>query len=88
MKIRDGFVLREVAGTFVIISTGSENLDFKGVITVNEVGALIWKGVEAGKSKDEIVEKILSEYDVQKEVASADMDEFLEQLISKNIIEK
>ena len=88
MKIRDGFVLREVAGTFVIISTGSENLDFKGVITVNEVGALIWKGVEAGKSKDEIVEKILSEYDVLKEVASADMDEFLEQLISKNIIEK
>lgn len=87
MRIKDGFVLREVAGTFVIISTGSENLDFKGVITVNEVGALIWKGVEAGKSKDEIVEKILSEYDVQKEVASADMDEFLEQLISKNIIE-
>ena len=87
MRIRDGYVLREVAGTFVIISTGSENLDFKGVITVNEVGALIWKGVEAGKSKDEIVEKILSEYDVQKEVASADMDEFLEQLISKNIIE-
>lgn len=86
MRIRDGYVLREVAGTFVIISTGSENLDFKGVITVNEVGALIWKGVEAGKSKDEIVDKILSEYDVQKEIASADMDEFLEQLISKNII--
>lgn len=86
MRIRDGFVLREVAGTFVIISTGSENLDFKGVITVNEVGALIWKGVEAGKSKDEILEKILSEYDVQKEIASTDMDEFLEQLISKNII--
>lgn len=87
MKIRDGFILREVAGTFVIISTGAESLDFKGVITVNEVGALIWRGVEAGKSKDEIVDKILSEYDVQREVAATDCDEFLEQLISKNIIE-
>ena len=88
MKIRDGFILREVAGTFVIVSTGDDSLDFKGVITVNEVGALIWKGVEAGKSKEEIVDKILSEYDVQKEIAAADCDEFLQQLISKNIIEE
>ena len=88
MKIKEGFILREVAGTFVIISTGSDNLDFKGVITVNEVGALIWKGVESGKSKEEIIEKILSEYDVQRDIAVADCDEFLEQLISKGIIEE
>lgn len=88
MKIRDGFILREVAGTFVIITAGNADLDFKGVITVNEVGALIWKGVEAGKTKDEIVDKILSEYDVQRDTASADCDEFLQQLISKNIIEE
>ncbi len=88
MKIREGFILREVAGTFVIISSGDDNLDFKGVITVNEVGALIWKGVEAGLSKEEIVEKILLEYDVTKEIASTDCEEFLEQLISKNIIER
>ncbi len=88
MKIKEGFILREVAGTFVIISSGDDNLDFKGVITVNEVGAFIWKGVEAGFSKEEIVEKILSEYDVTKEIASVDCDEFLEQLISKNIIER
>lgn len=88
MRIKDGFILREVAGTFVIISAGDESLDFKGVITVNEVGALIWKGIESGKSRDEIVDKILSEYDVQREVAAVDCDEFLQQLISKNIIEE
>ena len=88
MKIREGFILREVAGTFVIISAGDDNLDFKGVITVNEVGALIWKCVEAGKTKDEIVDKILSEYDVQRDIAANDCNEFLEQLISKNIIEE
>lgn len=87
MKIRDGFILREVAGTFVVISTGNDELDFKGVITINEVGALIWRGVEAGKSKDEILDEILSEYDVQREEASVDCDEFLQQLIDKKIIE-
>ncbi len=88
MKIKEGFILREVAGTFVIISTGDDNLDFKGVITVNEVGALIWRGVEAGKSTEEIVDKILSEYDVERDVATVDCDEFLQQLTDKNIIEK
>ncbi len=88
MRIKDGFILREVAGTFVIISAGDDNLDFKGVITVNEVGALIWRGVEAGKSKEEIVDKILSEYVVERDVASVDCDEFLQQLIDKNIIEE
>ena len=88
MKIREGFILREVAGTFVIISSGAENLDFKGIITVNEVGALIWKCVDEGLGKEEIVDKILSEYDVKREIASVDCDEFLEQLISKNIIER
>lgn len=87
MKIRDGFILREVAGTFVVISTGNDELDFKGIITINEVGALIWRGVEAGKSKDEILDEILSEYDVQREEASVDCDEFLQQLIDKKIIE-
>ena len=88
MKIREGFILREVAGTFVIISAGNDNLDFKGVITVNEVGALIWRGVEAGKSKTEIVDNILSEYDVERDIAAVDCDEFLQQLIDKNIIEE
>lgn len=86
MRIKDGFILREVAGTFVIISAG-DDLDFKGVITVNEVGALIWRGVEAGKSKDEIIDIILSEYDVERDIASVDCDEFLQQLIDKNVIE-
>lgn len=87
MKIKDGYILREVAGTFVVISTGADDLDFKGVITVNEVGALIWKGIEEGKSKDEITEKIITEYDVSKEIASADCDEFVKQLAEQGIVE-
>lgn len=88
MRIKDGFILREVAGTFVVISAGNDELDFKGVITVNEVGAVIWRGVEQGKSKDEIVDQILLEYDVRKDVATVDCDEFLQQLIDKGIIEE
>ena len=88
MKIKDGFILREVAGTFVIISVGDESLDFKGVITINEVGADIWRGIEEGKTKEEIIKKILNDYNVTEDIVTDDFDDFIEQLASKNIIEK
>ena len=43
MKIQKEFVLREIAGDYVIIPTGKTVLTFNGLITVNEVGAELWK---------------------------------------------
>ena len=43
MRVDEGFVLREIAGDYVIIPTGKTVLDFNGMITVNEVGVSIWK---------------------------------------------
>ena len=39
MKVQNEFVLREIAGDYVIIPTGKTVLSFNGLITVNEVGA-------------------------------------------------
>ena len=43
MRINKDFVLREIAGDYVIIPIGSTVLEFNGLITVNEVGAVLWK---------------------------------------------
>lgn len=42
MKVEKEFVLREIAGDYIIIPTGKTVLDFNGLITVNEVGASLW----------------------------------------------
>ncbi|MBQ3037621.1 MAG: PqqD family protein [Clostridia bacterium] len=86
MQIRDGFLLREVAGNFVVVAIGDDVLDFNAVITVNELGATIWHGIEDRKDKAQIVEEILTEYDIDKETVSNDFDEFISQLKSNNII--
>ena len=41
MRIEKEFVLREIAGDYIIIPTGSTVLDFNGLITVNEVGVTL-----------------------------------------------
>ena len=88
MKIRKEFVLREIAGDYIIIPTGKTTLAFKGLITVNEVGAALWKMLQSEKSLDELVKAILDEYDVEESVAREDIQDFLETLRENGILEE
>ena len=45
MKIKDGFLLREVAGNYVVIAVGEDAVNFNSIITVNEIGAYIWNKI-------------------------------------------
>ena len=88
MKIQKEFVLREIAGDYVIIPTGKTTLTFNGLITVNEVGAALWKMLQSEKSLDDLVQGILDEYDVEESVAREDIQEFLETLRKNGILEE
>lgn len=48
MRIKDGFVMRDVAGQAVVIATGEASKDFHGMVKLNETGAVIWRGLEGG----------------------------------------
>lgn len=86
MRIRKEFVLREIAGDYVIIPTGKTVLEFNGLITVNEVGVSIWKMLQEEVTFDQIVHNILEEYDVEESVAREDIREFLDTLITGGIL--
>ena len=59
MRIKKEFVLREIAGDYVIIPTGKTVLEINGLITVNEVGVSIWKMLQEEVTFDQIVQNIL-----------------------------
>ena len=87
MKIREGFVVREIAGESVVIALGKASRIFNGMIKLNETGRIIWDGLVAGKDKDQIVDSILAEYDVERAVIEADFDKFISTLRGANILE-
>ena len=88
MKIGKEFVLREIAGDYIIIPTGKTVLEFNGLITVNEVGASIWKMLQEETSFEKLVQGILEEYDVEDSVARQDVQEFLDKLVEGGILTK
>ena len=80
MRIEKEFVLREIAGDYIIIPTGKTVLEFNGLITVNEVGVTLWNMLQEEVTVDQLVQGVLAEYDVDEEVAREDIQEFLDTL--------
>lgn len=54
MKIKDGFILREVMGKTVAVAIGERSKTFHGMIKMNKAATHIWRGIEAGLSEAEI----------------------------------
>ena len=88
MRIDKEFILREIAGDYIIIPAGKTVLDFNGLITVNEVGVSLWNMIQNEVTFEELVLGILDEYDVEESVAREDVQEFLAALIDVGIITK
>ena len=87
MKIKNGFVVREIAGECVVVALGEASKIFNGIIKLNETGKIIWEELSVGSDKDAVVEKILSEYEVDRETVENDFDRFVETLQGANILE-
>lgn len=86
MEIKREFVLREVAGDTLLIPTGKTALDMNGMLTLNEAGAEIWRLLPEARDENEIVEKLLSEYDAPAETVRRDVSEFLGKLRELKIL--
>lgn len=80
MRLRSGYVRREVAGQHVVVPTGEAAIDFSGVITLNGVGAFLWRRLEEGRTEQELLTELLEGYEVEEHVACADLAEFLHKL--------
>lgn len=87
MKINENFVLREVAGSWVVIPIGEKSVDFNGMMNLNETGVFLWRKLEKGAEKEELIAAITAEYDVSEEVAAGDIDEFIEVLKKAGCLE-
>ena len=79
MKLKDGFLLRSVAGQTVVLPTGDE-LDMNMMITLNETGTFLWERLNEETSEDALVQALLGEYDVDEATARNAVVEFVKKL--------
>lgn len=80
MKLNENFVLRQVADTWIVMPLGQTSVDFSGMLTLNESGALLWKALEDGGDRIALANALTAEYDVAQAEALEDVDAFLARL--------
>ena len=87
MKLKENFVLRPVADTWVVLPLEAESINFNGMLTLNESGALLWQVLEKGGDREAMADALMAEYIVDRAQALADADAFLEKLRKVGCVE-
>ena len=77
MKMKEGFILRKVGTQYVAAATGKASESFNGIIRLNESGAFVFRQLQEGATAEELVARLLEEYDVDEAAARQDVDRFL-----------
>ena len=78
LKIQENLAISD-SGFLFFPTTGE-------TFTVNEMGTEILKNLKEGKTSDEIIENILQKFEVDKETAERDLDDFLSQLKNYDLV--
>ena len=89
MKIKDGFILRQICGEYVVVGEGLAQVNFNKMLSLNETAAYLWEAVQ-GKSftKEDLVKLLLDRYEVAEEVAAKDVDKLLDIWTKEGVAEE
>ena len=87
MKVKENFMLRKVADSYVVVPVGKLTLDFNGIINLNETGAFLFELLQKGAEREDLIEKMLEEYEVSPEKAASDIDIFIQKVKEADVLE-
>ena len=88
MKLRGEFAVREVADRVIAVPVGAWAIDFHSMILLNSVSRVIWNCLEQGTTVSEIVSALCDRFEVSREIALGDTEEFLENLRKAGLLEE
>lgn len=81
------YLLRKVADKYMLIPIGESQGENRFIINMNKTGAFILEKYDEGCTVDEIITAIIEKYGITKELATTDVNNFLDYLRSKSVIE-
>ncbi len=84
MRLQEGYLLKEIAGEYVLFPFGQNVVDYKSIMSVNETGKFIINKLQNDISYDELLQCMVSEYEAEEneevQILRADMEAFLQML--------
>ncbi len=80
MKRNSGFLIRQVAGRYVLAPVGDTVKVFSGMVTMNATGKFLWDLLEQDQTVESLAQALADNYEVDVEKATEDVIKYLEPL--------
>ncbi len=87
MKIKEGYILSEIAGNYHVVAVGKAVKEFKGIINLNKTGAFLFEKLIKGATEEELITALINEYEVDEQTAKDDVIKFTKGLSEANLVE-
>ena len=82
LRLRSDVTWREADNEVLAVDGG-----FKNYASTNASGRLLWKGLAAGASRDDLVQALVSEFGITAGRASQDVDVFVGDLAANGFLD-
>ncbi|MBR1414259.1 MAG: PqqD family protein [Prevotella sp.] len=89
MKLKEGFVLRQVCGENVIVGEGLGAINFGRLLALNESAAWLWKQAQqmGDFTVESLADKLCEEYDVTADEARKDVADIIAEWNNVEVVE-
>lgn len=87
MKARRDFVMRDVAGSTLLVPTGARVVDLNGIITLNATAKCVWQLLDGSHGVEDLVQAVVARFRVEREQARRDVEAFVEQIKALGLLE-
>lgn len=87
-RIKDGYILREIAGEYAIIPVDAESQVSNALMTPNQSAAFLWKAFEQPSTIEDVVIKGMLEYEVTKDTLRSSVERFVKESLEHKILEE
>ena len=88
MKIKDGFILRVVAGTNLVVAVGERSKEYNRMIKLNDTGKFLWELLKEETSFEALASAMIEKYEIDEALASRDLAAFLDSLRAFGALEE
>ena len=86
MKIKEGFVLREMCGEYIVAAEGLQHINFNKLISLNSTAAFLWKALEGKEfTVEDMAQLLVDEYEIDMELALTDSANLIKSWIEAGI---
>ena len=87
MKLIGEMTVTEVAGEYIAVPVGEAAAKFRGIVRLNGTALDIWRGLEQGRSEDEIAQTLVDTYEgVDLAKAKENTHAMIEKLLKGGIL--